>query len=263
MTHMSSGAYHPGDSMMHRLDALVKLICFLLLLLAILTTDTPAGYMAMLLFTTAAAYLARIDSKRAMSSIRQFWWLLALVVLSNFAFYSPEETFGAWWVFTPSVRGLYKGISIALRVVMIIVISGTLLSTTSSLKLLEALETMLSPLIKIGIPAGRLVTVLRLSTRLLPSLFDDAEFIRRSQKARGVNFVSKGFFSKAETAMPLVLPLLINAFRRADDLSMVMECRGFRPGQNAFSAAKPAFAAGDWAAILVCGAVCAMQIMVL
>jgi len=263
MTNPPSGVYRPGDSIVHGLDAAIKLLCFLLLVIAVLTTDTPAGYTGMLLFTGAAAYLAQLDKKRALRGVGKFWWLIALVILSNFAFYAPEETFGAWWVFTPSYKGLYKGISHALRIAMLLVFANILSSTTSSLKLTSALETVLSPLARLKLPVDRFITAMEISTRLIPALFDDAELIRRAQKARGVNFAAKGFLNKAQTAMPLTLPVLITAFRRADDLSIVMEARGFKAGVRTFSVKKPVLAAADWAALLVCAAVCAMQIIIL
>ena len=263
MSNLSSGAYRPGDTVLHRLDAAIKLICFLLLLVAVLTTDTPAGYTGMLLFTVAAAYLAELDRKRALSGVRQFWWLISLIIISNFVFYAPEETFGAWWVFTPSYPGLYKGISVALRVAMLLILVNVLSSTTPSLKLTGAFETVLSPLSILHVPVDRLISVMELSARLIPAFSQDAELIRRVRKARGANFSAKGFMNKAETAMPLILPVLISSFRRADELTLVMESRGYRAGAGPFAVKKPEPQTADWAALLVCAAVCAMQIIIL
>lgn len=263
MTQITSGVYHPGDSTMHSLDATVKLICSFLLLLAVLTTETPTGYAGMILFTVAAAYLARLDKKRALSTVRKFWWLLMLVILSNFAFYAPKETFGAWWVFTPSYKGLFMGLGIAVRIGIILVLANVLSSTTSPLKLVGALETVLAPLAYLKVPVDRFIAAFEISARLLPTLFEDAEYIKRVQKARGTDFNAKGFLNKASIAKPLVLPLVLTAFRRADTLSLVMEARGFKPGAKAFAVKKPELSVADWAALLVCASVCAMQIIIL
>lgn len=263
MTQFPSGVYRPGDSIMHSIDAAVKILCFLLLLIAVVTTDTPAGYTGMLLFTLAAAYIARLDVKRALNSVRRLWWLLLLVILSNFAFYAPEATFGAWWIFTPSYKGLYKGICIALRIAMVLVLANALTSTTAPLKLTAAAETILAPLAKLRVPVDSFIVTVELAVRLLPTLFQDAELIRRYQKAKGVNLSTRGFLNKAETAMPLVLPVLVSAFRRVERLSSCLEARGFMPGQRTFAVKKMRLAAADWAAIMVCVTVCALQIIVL
>jgi len=263
MTQFSPGNTRPGDSIMRDLDAAVKLICFILLLVAVLTTDTPAGYTGMLLFVTAAAYLARLEKKQALGTVRRFWWLLLLVILSNFAFYAPDETFGAWWIFTPSVAGLYKGVSIALRMAMLLVLANVLSCTTAPLKLIGAFEYVLSPLAKMNIPVDRFITTAELSARLLPVLFEDAEFIRLSQKAKGVTFKDKNFLNKGRVAQPLLMPSLIAAFKKVEKLSLVMEARGYGAECKAFHAEKPEPAAADWAALMVCAAVCAMQIIIL
>jgi len=263
MNHLASGAYRPGDSILHSLDSAIKLICFLLLLLATLTTDTPAGYTGMLLFTAALAYLAGLDAKHALSTVRKLWWLIILVLLSNFAFYAPEETFGAWWIFTPSYTGFFKGLSIALRIAVILVLANILSATSSSLKLLGAVETVLSPLKLLNIPVERFLMSLELSARLIPAIHEDAAIIRRCQMSRGVNFAAKGFFNKAETAYPLLLPVLISSFRRVDRLSELMEIRGYCREKTAIQVKMIKPSPADWAALLVCASFCAMQLIIL
>lgn len=263
MSQLSSGMYRPGGSLLHGLDGAIKLICFALLCASVLLTRTAAGYVAMLVFTAALVYLAQIKGSQALAGIRRLRWMLLMILLLELLFACPDSAFFRWWIFSPSIEGLVMGAATVLRLSFILIFAAVLNATSSPLKLNEGLRTLLHPLSLLKLPADHIATMLGLTMRFVPLLFEEADKILYARRARGMEYEKQSFFDTAGASAPLAIPLAVSAFKRAETLSMAMEAKGYRmDGKGAvFGKIRPC--RGDWYALFVSAAVFALQIIIL
>lgn len=263
MTQLGSGSYRPGVTILHGLDSAVKLISFVLLCAAALFTDTWAGHLLNMFFALALVYLAQLKSSEALRSIRRMSCPLLAIVFLKFLFNAPDRAFYRLWIFTPSVEGLCSGVVTALKLSLILIFSDVLSHTSTPLKINEAIRTIIRPLGRIGLPAEHLALMLGFTARFVPVLFEETENIRIAQKARGIDYGKNGFFDTARASTPMTVPLVLAAFRKAEEFSMAMEARGYRMDGKGIVTARICLAVGDWYALLVSAALFALQIVVL
>lgn len=263
MIQPSPTAFRPGSSLLHGLDAAVKLICFVLLCAAVLFTRTAAGYVAMLVFTPALAYLACLRPAQALAGVRRIRWMLAAILLMDFLFAFPDRAFFRWWILSPSVDGLIRGGETVIRLALILVLSAVLSTTTSTLKLNEGLRTILQPLGRLKLPVAHIAVMLAVTMRFIPLLFEEADNIVRAQRLRGMRFEKQGFFDTARAAAPIAVPLCVSAFKKAESLSLAMEAKGYRMDGRGAVVEKLKPARCDWYALFVSAAVFALQIIIL
>lgn len=263
MTQPSPAAFRPGSSLLHGLDGAVKLICFVLLCAAVLITRTAAGYIAMLVFTPALAYLACLRPSQALAAVRRVRWMLAAILLLDFLFACPDRAFFRWWIIAPSLEGFIRGGKTVLRLALILVLSAVLSATTSPLKLNEGLRTVLRPLGRLKLPAEHIAVMLAVTMRFIPLLFEEADNIVRAQRLRGMAFEKQGFFDTARASAPIAVPLCVSAFKRAERLSLAMEAKGYRMDGRGAVLEKLRPSRQDWYALFVSAAVFALQIIIL
>ena len=263
MSQLSSGMYRPGGSLLHGLDGALKLICFVLLCAAVLLTRTAAGYVAMLVFTLALAYLAQLRPSQALSAVRRLRWMLLAILLLKFFFACPEKAFFRHWIFSPSLEGLIMGAAAVTKLSLLLVLAAVLSATSTPLKLSEGLRTLMSPLGRLGLPADHIAAMLALTMRCIPLLFEEADRIRFAQRARGMRFEKRGFFDTAHASAPIAVPLVLSAFKRADSLSMALEAKGYRLDGRGAVIEKIRPGRSDWYALFVSAAVFALQIIIL
>lgn len=263
MTQLGSGSYRPGGTMLHGLDGAVKLISFVLLCAAVLFTGTWAGHIANLFFTIALVYLAQMKRAEALAGVRRMRWPLIFIILLKFLFAAPESAFFRYWIFCPSLTGFLSGLTVALRLSLILIFAELLSFTTSPLKINEAIRTILGPLSRIGLPTEHFAVMLGLTVRFIPMLFQEADNIRTAQRARGIGFEKTGFFDTARASAPIALPLVLSAFRKAGELSMAMEARGYRMDGKGLVREKIHMNVGEWYVLLVSFALFALHVIVL
>ena len=263
MMRLPTGMYQPGYSVIHGISAAVKLVCMILLMAAIVATDSIPGCLAAITATAAIVYLAQVSAATAFASVRRLAWFFVLILLMNTCFYGADDAWFGWWIFTPSLRGLIRGANIVLRVVLILVLSNILTATTAPLRLTDGMERLLSPLRIVRVPTGQIAMIVSVAIQFIPALFEEADMIRRAQTARGARFDSRSYFEKAKAVMPLVIPVFLAAFRRADELALAMEARGYRTDAVHAAKKREKLGAADWSALLVSTALCALEIVVL
>ncbi len=263
MMRLPTGMYQPGYSVIHGTSAAVKLVCMILLMAAIVATDSIPGCLAAITATAAIVYLAQVSAATAFASVRRLAWFFVLILLMNTCFYGADDAWFGWWIFTPSLRGLIRGANIVLRVVLILVLSNILTTTTAPLRLTDGMERLLSPLRIVRIPTEQIAMIISVAIQFIPTIFEEADMIRRAQTARGARFDSRSYFEKAKAVMPLVIPVFIAAFRRADELALAMEARGYRTDAVHAAKKREKLGAADWSALLVSTALCALEIVVL
>ncbi len=263
MMRLPTGMYQPGYSVIHGISATVKLVCLILLMAAIVATDSIPGYLAAITATAAIVYLAQVSAATALASVRRLAWFFVLVLLMNTCFYGPDDAWFSWWIFKPSLQGLIQGANILLRVVLILVLSNILTTTTAPLRLTDGMERLLSPLRILRIPTEQIAMIISVAIQFIPTIFEETDMIRKAQTARGARFDSRSYFEKAKAVMPLVIPIFLAAFKRADELSLAMEARGYRTDAVRTAKKREKLGAADWSALLVCTALCALEIVVL
>lgn len=184
-----------------------------------------------------------------------------LVLLMNLCFFSPDDAWFSLWIFTPSPAGLAQGLNVVLRVLFILVFSNILTLTTAPLELTGAIELLLSPLRLLRIPVGQVAMILSVAIQFIPTLFEETDMIRKAQTARGAKFDSRRLLDKAGAVAPLAVPIFLSAFKRADELSLAMEARGYRAGLNRGGAASLHLSWRDAAAFIFCVLFCTVQIL--
>ena len=262
MKHLPDGMYQQGSSVIHRLDATIKLILLILLIVSVIVTDTLAGYGVLILFTLIIVILSRISFQSAIGSAIRLIWFFIIIFIMNLCFYSTDKAWISLWIFNPSYSGMMQGIKVVVRVFIILVLSNILNVTTAPIAVTGAIENVLSPLRLFKIPTRQLSLILSVAIQFIPTLFEEADLIRKAQLSRGARFDSKSLFDKAKAVVPLVVPIFVSAFRRADELSLAMEARGYRVDVSSGAKHFIHFGVAETVSLILCIALCVLQIIV-
>ena len=225
------GQYFPGDSILHRLDPRVKIILLFVLLVLIFSADAPTEYIFLTVLTALLIILSRIKLTTVLRSIKPLRWILLFTFLIHLVSHDGEIIFRVW-IFNVTDEGLLAGVLISLRLILMIVVSSLLTFTTTPLKLTDATEKLLSPLKVMGVPAHELAMMMTIALRFIPTLFEEADKIIKSQKIRGMDIERGNFINRLKMMVPILVPLFLSAFRRADELAMAMEARCYRGGEG-------------------------------
>ena len=261
MNRLPTGLFLPGDSFIHRLDSRVKLLALFIAVASVLFVDSLIGYGIMLVFTVVIILLSGISLGTALNSVHKMYWFFLVILLMNTCFYSPEDAWISYWIFNPSPAGLMQGGHVVLSVFLVLVISNVLTSTTSPMEITNALESLSSPLKYLSIPTEEIAMILSVAIQFIPTLSEETETIRKAQMARGARFDSQKITEKAEAVLPLVIPIFFAAFKRADELSLAMEARGYRTAAGRTKKKFDPLQIQDYAALAVVIAICVLQIM--
>ncbi len=229
MRGLPSGLYQPGSSALHRLCPWGKILCLLLLLCAVVTTETLWGYLALAALAVVLSVCSRLPAVMVLGPVWRLKWFFLTILVMNVCFYSPQEPWFRLWILTPSQEGLMQGVHTVARVMLLMAFSGLVTSTTAPLALTGAMELLLSPLALVRIPVGQIAMILSVAVQFIPTLIEEADAIRKAQTARGAGFDSRRLRDRAGALAPLVVPVFLAAFKRADELALAMEARGYRP----------------------------------
>lgn len=263
MSRMPTGQYIPGDSLIHRLDARVKLISLSILTAAIILTNTILGYCSLAILTASLIVLAKVNFMHMLGFIKRLSVFFILIFLMNTLFFDSTQAICSWWIFNISAGGMLQGTNVVLRVVFLAIFSNVLMATTAPLEITFALKWLLHPLNYLRIPVEDLTMMISVAVQFIPTLIAEAEMIRNAQTARGAKFESARLREKAVSVMPLVIPIFLGAFKRADELSMAMEARGYRGGKNRTKKKRTPLHLPDILAVFVVAAICFVQAYVL
>lgn len=261
MTDLPVGLYRPGGSFLHRLDPRAKLLALLFLLAAVIAADTPLGCVAAAAFTGWAVFLSRVPVRAALGSAFRLRWFFLLIFLMNLFFYGPEDPWASWWIFRPSRAGLVQGALVVFRVFLLLAAGNILTVTTPPMALAGGMEWLILPLGRLGIPVGQVAMILSVAIQFVPVLLEETETIRRAQLARGARFDSPRLWEKAGAVLPLVVPVFLAAFQRADELATAMEARGYRPEQPRRRKTQEAFQGRDWRALAACALLSLIELL--
>ena len=231
LTDITLGQYFPGDSLLHRMDARVKIILLFFYIMGIFLFDNNMCYGLNTALAILLVFLSGVSPRMVLKSIKPLWWILILTFVIQL-FTVPGEVLAKLWIFNITYEGLVKGFLISLRLVLLIGVSSLLMLTTSPLMLTDALESLFRPLKRFGFPAHELAMMMTIALRFIPTLMEETDKIIKAQKSRGSDIGEGNFLAKVKSMIPILVPLFISAFRRADDLAMAMEARCYHGGEG-------------------------------
>lgn len=225
------GQYFPGQSIIHRLDPRTKIFAVPALIAMIFVANAPPEYFFLTALIFFFVFLSKIQIAAVIRSIKPLKWIIAFTFVIHLFSHDGEELFRLWRL-TATDDGLRAGLFISLRLILMIVASSLLTFTTPPIKLTDATEKLLTPLKSFGVPAHELAMMMTIALRFIPTLFEEADKIIKAQKIRGLDIERGNFVKRLKMMVPILVPLFLSAFRRADDLAMAMEARCYRGGEG-------------------------------
>ncbi len=225
------GQYFPGNTLIHKLDPRIKIIISFLFIITLFFIKTFPPYLLVLAFIFIVVKISEIPPKVILKGIKPLMFIILLTFFIN-VFFTRGEVLFKLGPLKFSKDGLYQGSFMALRLIFLVVGTSLLTLTTPPIALTDGIEKLLNPLKKIGVPAHELAMMMTIALRFIPTLLEETDKIMKAQMARGADFESGNIIKRAKSLVPLLVPLFINAFRRADELAIAMEARCYRGGDN-------------------------------
>ncbi len=225
------GQYFPVSSPIHRMDPRFKILAAFLYVFSLFIIKDIAAYSLIVLFLGVTIKTAKVPLKYIMRGLKPILFIIFFAFAINI-FLTPGEIFTQIGPVTVTYEGIHQAFFMAFRLMFLIVGTSLLTLTTSPIELTDGLEVMLSPFRKIGLPAHELAMMMSIALRFIPTLLAETDKIMKAQMARGADFETGNLLKRAQSLIPLLVPLFISAFRRADELAMAMEARCYRGGDN-------------------------------
>lgn len=245
------GQYFPGNSVIHKMDSRVKLLLDLLYLVILFTAQKFAGLLIGLLFMIVCYMIAKIKLVMILKSIKPIFPLMLFTAILNLLFIRGEEPLFTWWIISIYPEGIRTSAFMLVRILALIIGMSLLTYTTSPIMLTDAIERLLNPLKKLKFPVHELSMMMTIALRFIPTLVEETDKIMSAQKARGAELDSGNLFKKAKSLVPILIPLFVSAFKRANELATAMECRCYRGGEGRTRMKILKTAPRDYAAIVV------------
>lgn len=232
ITDITIGQYFPSDSPLHRLDARVKLVITLLYIVSLFLIKSFIGYAFVIIALAIVIKVSKVPFKFMVKGLKSLVFIIIFTALINVFTVKGGETLVTFWKLSITTEGVFFAIKMALRIILLIIGSSLLTLTTTPIKLTDGIEALLKPLSKIGVPAHDIAMMMTIALRFIPTLLDETDKIIKAQQARGADFDTGRLRDKARALVPILVPLFISAFRRADELAMAMESRCYNGGAN-------------------------------
>lgn len=226
------GQYFPGHSVLHRLDPRIKMVLTIAYIVLLFLVKNSVGFLVSIVFLGVCYAVAKIPVKLILRSLKPIVPILIFTGALNLLFVSGEHPIFDWGVFHLSQEGIYTAITMAIRVLCLIAGSSLLTYTTSPIALTDAIERLLGPLKVLHFPVHELAMMMSIALRFIPTLAEETDRIRKAQAARGADFDTGSIFKRAASLIPLLVPLFVSAFRRADELATAMEARCYHGGEG-------------------------------
>ena len=260
MKDITLGQFFPGDTFIHRLDPRTKILAMMAYVVVLFAAKTAVGYLICAAFLFACIAASRISPKVVLKGLRPVLFLIVFTAVLNLIFTSGEPIF-TFYFLRVTREGVETAIRMAVRITLLIAGTSMLTYTTSPIMLTDAIEKLLSPLKKIKAPVHELAMMMSIALRFIPTLVEETGKIMNAQKARGADFESGGLIKRARALVPILIPLFVSAFRRADELATAMECRLYRGGEGRTRLRALRFAGRDAAAAVMVAAFAALVLI--
>ena len=252
------GQYFPGESIVHRLDPRTKIILVVVYIVALFSAKFVASYAVMIAVLFTAIGLSGVGLKAIFKGMKPVFIIIMITAVLNLFYNSTGTLLVHFWRLSIYTGGITMAVKMVLRIMMLI--SGTFLLTytTSPIQLTDAIEMLLAPLKKLHLPIHELAMMMSIALRFIPTLIEETDKIMSAQKARGADFESGNLLQKAKALVPILVPLFVSAFRRADELATAMDCRCYHGDQGRTRMKKLAFAVRDYVALALGAALLAV-----
>ncbi len=225
------GQHYPTGSFVHRLDPRIKIIITFLYIVSLFIVSNFFGYIFVVIFVFGSILLSKIPVKYVLKGLKPLMVLIGITFIINI-FMTSGNVIVRFGPFSVTEEGLYQAFFMALRLILLVMGTSLLTLTTSPIALTDGIEHLLNPFKKLGVPAHELAMMMTIALRFIPTLLEETDKIMKAQIARGADFESGNLISRAKGLVPLLVPLFISSFRRADELAMAMEARCYRGGEN-------------------------------
>lgn len=221
------GQYFPGTSVVHRTDPRLKLVLVIAMIVTLFLASGPVSYALLALYILSVIKISGIQPKMVVRGLKPVVFIVAFTALLNL-FYTPGTELWSFGILHITDQGIRVAILMVVRILLLIIGTSMLTYTTSPIELTDGLEMLLSPFKKVHLPVHELAMMMSIALRFIPTLIEETEKIIAAQKARGADFESGNLVQRARAMVPILVPLFISAFRRADELAIAMECRLYR-----------------------------------
>lgn len=225
------GQFLPGNSVVHRLDPRTKILVIFAYIIALFSVKNFFGYALCSLFLILAYGISKVPPKMIIKSLKPIMFFVIFTALINLFLTSGEVIFTLGFL-RITKEGVVLTVKMATRLILLVTITSLLTYTTSPIVLTDGIEKLLSPLSKIGVPSHEIAMMMTIALRFIPTIIDETDKIIKAQSARGSDFESGNLLRRAKALVPILVPLFISAFRRADELAVAMECRCYHGGKN-------------------------------
>lgn len=252
MKSVALGQYYPIGSVLHRMDPRMKVILALLYIVATFLAKNVVAFGLLFVSAVLLVSVSRIPWKIVLGAMRPVLFIMIFTVIVNVFFVRGETPLVEWKWLRIYAEGLYQAIFMAVRIATLIVGSGMFLTyTTTPIMLTDALERLLAPLRVLHVPVHEFAMMMTIALRFIPTLSEETEKIMAAQKARGADFTSGSLVSRVRALIPVLIPLFVSAFRRADELATAMECRCYHGGQGRTRMTVLHYRASDFVALVL------------
>lgn len=225
------GQYFPGDTVIHRLDPRTKLLMVIVYIVALFLCKWFVSYGVALAFLVMVIILSKIRLKALFKGLKPLLIIIVFTALLNL-FYTDGTVLVEFWIFRITREGIINAFFLVLRIMLLVMGTFLMTYTTSPIALTDGLESLLSPLKKLHFPVHELAMMMSIALRFIPTLIEETDKIISAQKARGADFETGNIFRRAKALIPILVPLFVSAFRRADELATAMECRCYHGGKG-------------------------------
>ena len=258
MSSITLGQYFPGNSLLHRLDPRFKIVLAILYITASFLCKNIWSFAALAISAVVLVLVSRIPVSIVLRGLRPILFIMLFTVVLNIFLTRGETLLVEFWVIRIYLEGILTAVSMVLRITVIIVGTGMFLTyTTTPIALTDGIERLLSPLKVFHLPVHEFAMMMTIALRFIPLLIEETEKIMAAQKARGADFSTGSLLQRAKALIPILVPLIVSAFRRADELAVAMECRCYRGGEGRTRMTVLHATAADWlmlAAVILFGA---------
>lgn len=230
MRDVTIGQYYPSNSVVHRADPRFKLIIMLMYFVMVFFCDSFFSFGFVAVFVLITILLSRVPILKVLKGIRPVIFVVLFTTALMIVFYrdSNSEPLCGWWIFNIYLSGIYASLKLALRLLLLVMMPTLLTLTSTPTELCDGLESLLKPLKLIKVPVHELALIMSIALRLIPTLVDETDKIMNAQKARCAEFDSRNPFKKIKAMLPVLIPLFVSSFRRADELADAMDSRCYR-----------------------------------
>ena len=245
------GQFFPGNTVIHRLDPRTKLILVIVYIVALFTAKSYISYAVVIVVFALCVAVSRIGLKSLFSGLKPILIIIIITAILNILFTRSGRVLLQFWKITVTADGVRIAVFMVVRLMLLIMGTFILTYTTSPISLTDGLERLLSPLKKIRVPVHELAMMMSIALRFIPTLIEETDKIMSAQKARGANFETGSLLDRAKALLPLLVPLFVSAFRRADELAVAMESRCYHGGEGMTRMNVLTMKKRDWIALIL------------